>query len=68
MRSILFWCGEDMEAAGEPQRINRKVNFAPLPGNLPLNFAPVVLELVSWLGPKRTVLFDGRILRLGWMQ
>lgn len=49
MLSILFWCGEDMEAAGEPQRINRKVNFAPLPGNLHLNFAPVVLELISRL-------------------
>ncbi|EYZ93574.1 hypothetical protein BW79_16105 [Escherichia coli O119:H4 str. 03-3458] len=45
--SILFWCGEDMEAAGEPQRINRKVNFAPEPGNLHLNFASVMLELVS---------------------
>ena len=49
MLSILFWYGEDMEAAGAPQRINRKVNFAPLPGNLHLNFAPVVLELVSRL-------------------
>lgn len=49
MLSILFWCGEDMEAAGEPRRINRKVNFAPLPGNLHLSFAPVVLELVSKL-------------------
>ncbi|KDA80571.1 hypothetical protein AC03_4767 [Escherichia coli 3-073-06_S3_C1] len=34
MLCILFWCGEDMEATGEPQRINRKVNFAPLPGNM----------------------------------
>lgn len=37
--SILLWRGEDMEAAGEPQRINREVNFAPFPGNLHLDFA-----------------------------
>lgn len=67
MLSILFWCGEDMEAAGEPQRINRKVNFAPLPGNLHLNFAPVMLELVSVLSFEANCSFDGRILRLGWM-
>ncbi len=39
-----------MEASGEPQRINREVNFTPLPGNLQLDFAPVVLELISRLG------------------
>ncbi len=27
--SILLWRGEDMEASGEPQRINREVNFTP---------------------------------------
>ncbi|SQK58428.1 Uncharacterised protein [Escherichia coli] len=48
--SILLWRSEDMEAAGEPRRINREVNFTSLPGNLYLDFAPVVLELVSWLG------------------
>lgn len=36
-----------MEASGESQRINREVNFRPLPGNLYLDFAPVMLELVS---------------------
>ena len=57
-----------MEAAGEPQRINRKVHFAPLPGNLHLNFAPshagagIQAEFRSEL-----FFFDGRILRLGWM-
>lgn len=32
--SILLWRSEDMEASGEPQRINREVNFTPLPSNL----------------------------------
>lgn len=48
--SILFWHSEDMEATGEPQYIDCEVDFAPLPGNLHLNFAPVVLELTSRLG------------------
>ncbi len=47
--SILLWRGEDMEATGEPQRVNREVNFASLPGDLHLNFAPVVLQLVTGL-------------------
>lgn len=50
MFSILLWRGKDMEATGEPQRINREVNFASLPGDLHLNFVPVVLQLVTGLG------------------
>lgn len=39
-----------MEATGELHHINREVNFASLPGDLHLNFAPVVLQLVTGLG------------------
>ena len=48
--SILLWRGEDMEATGESQRINREVNFASLPGAPHLNFAPVMLQLVTGPG------------------
>ena len=46
---ILFWCSEDMEATREPQSVNREVNFASLPGDFHLDFAPVVLKLITGL-------------------
>ncbi|BCM44841.1 hypothetical protein BvCmsNSNP030_5121 (plasmid) [Escherichia coli] len=57
MFSILFWRGEDMEATGEPLRINRKVNFAPLPGNqliyktcMPTILFFIVFDSIFWDG------------------
>lgn len=50
MLCILLWCGKDMEATGVPQCVNREVNFASLSGHFNLYFAPVMLQLVTWLG------------------